>query len=210
MVNKVHPPTPAPELVERVAEAAIAVHADSDNPLAVIQNMKPIPFEHGKMPVVISFEEQVYSLKMAGYTTEQIAHHMTIELKRDVTDDDIDEALEKVSTKKLARTAKQLQFSAQLELDRIEAALKAFWPAVEEGNLQATDRFIKLSQEKRKMLGLDSPDVSVSLKMGGADTVDLSALTIDELRQYQALQRKVSDAAKELANKPAAKLLKGE
>jgi hypothetical protein len=108
----------------------------------------------------------------------------------------VDLAISKVGKENVARTSEQLPFAAQLELDRIEEAIKALWTSVQDGNLQAIDRLAKLSERKCKMLGLDSPDVAVSLRLVVQDGVDLSALTTDELKQYLELQKKAASAAR--------------
>lgn len=61
-----------------------------------------------------------------------------------------------------------------LELDRLDKALSAIWDKVETGDLSAIDRFLKISERRAKMCGLDMPvkteteitgPVSVSLNM---------------------------------------------
>jgi hypothetical protein len=134
---------------------------------------------------------------MAGHTPKQIAHHLTKTTKRTWTTKEVDAAYTSVGRENVARTADQLAYAAQMELDRIEAALKALWDDVLNGNLAATDRYLKLSERKSKLLGLDSPDVAVQLRMGSSD-VDFSSLTTEELKVYLSLQQKVSQRPKEL------------
>jgi len=196
MTNKVHPPKPTEALMTELSRAALAVARDSDDPLAPVTELAPVPKEAGEMPVEIDPDEEVYSLVMAGYTHAQIAHDRTVKTGKRWTKQDVEEACERVGRDNVARTARQMVFAAQLELDRTEAALKAIWADVSAGNLQATDRFLKLSEAKRDMLGLDAPDVRVQLTMGGSDKLDFEALTSEELRTYQELQRKASSAAK--------------
>ena len=159
--------------------------------------LAPIDLTPVGVPVPIATDDEVYALHMAGYTPTQIAHHFTKLSGRRWTIEDVDQAVGRVAQNNIGRTQTQLAFAAQLELDRMDAALKAIWPAVQDGNLQAMDRWLKLSAERRKMLGLDAPDVQVQLRLGAGGEVDYSTLTTDELKTLQALQRKAASAAKQ-------------
>lgn len=197
VMNKTHPPTPTLELITELSKAALAVTSGSDDLLAPVAAMAPVPTEPGQMPSTIEQDEVVYALHMAGYTPSQIAHDLTIKTRERWSGDDVVEACVRVGRINLARTSTQMAYAAQLELDRIEAALKALWSQVQDGNLLATDRFLKLSEAKRNLLGLDAADVKVQLTMGGQDALDLTALSDAELRTLQDLQRKASSAAKQ-------------
>jgi hypothetical protein len=148
------------------------------------------------MIVPIKDEDEIYALRMAGYTSKQIVAHFAKTRQIELSVKQVDLAISKVGKENVARTSEQLPFAAQLELDRIEEAIKALWTSVQDGNLQAIDRLAKLSERKCKMLGLDSPDVAVSLRLVVQDGVDLSALTTDELKQYLELQKKAASAAR--------------
>jgi len=45
----------------------------------------------------------------------------------------------------------------KLELERIDAALSAIWTQVMKGNHGAVDRFIRLSERRARLIGLDAP-----------------------------------------------------
>lgn len=180
-----------------LATAAVAVGAADQDPLAPVTALAPIDLTPAGVPVPIDTDDEVYALHMAGYTPTQIAHHFTKLSGRRWTIEDVDQAVGRVAQNNIGRTQAQLAFAAQLELDRMDAALKAIWPAVQDGNLQAMDRWLKLSAERRKMLGLDAPDVQVQLRLGAGGEVDYSTLTTDELKTLQALQRKAASAAKQ-------------
>lgn len=196
MTNRVHPPKPSASLVAELSRAALSVARDSNDPLAPVEALAPIPTDPGDMPRDIDEDEAIYALLLAGFTHAEIAHDRTVKTGKRWTKDDVEAACDRVGKANVARTSRQLVYAAQLELDRHEAALKAIWSDVTSGNVQATDRFIKLSQAKREMLGLDAPDVRVQLTMGGSDALDFSALTSEELRTLQELQRKAASAAK--------------
>ena len=44
-----------------------------------------------------------------------------------------------------------------LEVERVDVALKSIWAQVLSGNLGAVDRFIRLSERRARLLGLDTP-----------------------------------------------------
>lgn len=55
--------------------------------------------------------------------------------------------------KTLQEPAEELRF---LELSRLDEALKAIWPEVRKGSLFAIDRFLKISERRSRLLGLDA------------------------------------------------------
>lgn len=69
-------------------------------------------------------------------------------------------------------TAEDAQMIRQLELERLDLALDAILPMVRRGNLGAVDRLIRLSESRRKLLGLDAPQRQEMSGPGG------SALTV--------------------------------
>ena len=180
-----------------LASAAVAVARHDTDPLAPVVALAPIDLTPQGVPVPIQNDDEVYALHMAGYTPSQIAHHFTKLSGKRWTLDDVDQAVGRVAQSNIGRTQAQLTFAAQLELDRMDAALKAIWPSVQDGNLQAMDRWLKLSAERRKMLGLDAPDVQVQLRLGTGGDVDYSTLSTEELKTLQALQRKASSASRQ-------------
>ena len=197
MTNRTHPAVPAVEVVEELVTAAVAIAKTSSNPLKPVMEMSPMPTGPSDMPVPIETDEEVYALHMAGHTPTQIAHHFTKLTGVRWTGQDVDRAIRVVASANVSRTQDQLVYAAQLELDRIEATLRAIWPSVLDGNLQAIDRATRLSTEKRKMLGLDAPDVQVQLRLGSSEGMDYSTLTTEELKTLQTLQRKAASSAKQ-------------
>jgi len=197
MTNRTHPAVPTIDVVAELATAAVSVARTDEDPLGAVVAMAPLPTGPSDMPVPIEADEEVYALHMAGHTPTQIAHHFTKLTGRRWTGQDVDRAVRAVAQCNVSRTQDQLVFAAQLELDRIEATLRAIWPQVLDGNLQAIDRATRLSAEKRKMLGLDAPDVQVQLRLGSSDGMDYTSLTTEELKTLQTLQRKASSSAKQ-------------
>jgi hypothetical protein len=197
VTNKTHPVTVPPTIVAEFAQASLAVSSTSADPLAPVVALAPLDLSPGSLPAQIDTDDEVYALHMAGYTPSQVAHHFTKLTGKRWSIEDVDRSVSRVASVNIGRTQAQLAFAAQLELDRMDAALKAIWPSVQDGNLQAMDRWLKLSAERRKLLGLDAPDVQVQLRLGAGGDVDYSTLTTDELKTLQALQRKASSASRQ-------------
>lgn len=63
--------------------------------------------------------------------------------------------------------AEDAQMIRQLELERLDLALDAILPMVRKGNLGAVDRLIRLSESRRKLLGLDAPQRQEMAGPGG-------------------------------------------
>ena len=197
MTNRSHPPVASQETVEELSQAAFAVEGDSDDPLDVVTALTPMPESTSDIVLHIDQDEVVYALHMAGHTPSQIAHNMTIQTKERWDLMKVEGCIERVGKANVARTSRQMAMAAQLELDRMDEVLRGLWPQAKDGNLQAIDRFQRLSTERRKMLGLDAPDVRLQLTLGSQEAIDFSALTTEELQQYQALQRKATSAARQ-------------
>lgn len=84
----------------------------------------------------------------AGYTVAEIAQELgetvtnvqrhKVKALRDIVYDSVEEA-------------------RLIEDARLDAALRAIWDSVLEGNLQAIDRFLRISERRAKLLGLETP-----------------------------------------------------
>lgn len=96
-------------------------------------------------------ERQALELRMAGGTYAQIAE--ALEISQTGAYKAVMRALDKLNQKTL-ENAEQLR---RLELERLDRAVLAVWPKVQEGRLTAIDRWIRLSESRRKLLGLDAP-----------------------------------------------------
>ena len=88
----------------------------------------------------------------------------------------------------------------QLELGRMDKALKNIWPHVLTGNFGAVDRLIKIQERRARLLGLDAPARSELSGPNGAPLqtedvgpkLDLSKLTDEEFEEYSRLIEKMS------------------
>lgn len=73
----------------------------------------------------------------------------------------------------------------KLELERLDKAAAAIVGRVEDGDLQAIDRWIRISESRRKLLGLDGPakvDITSVSSVVSISLVDYTERSDDELR----------------------------
>jgi hypothetical protein len=195
MTNRHHPPAVPLELATELSKAAVAAADGDEHPLSAIEAYQEPPKDISEAVVDISLEEQIYALRMGGYTPSEIAHNLTKALKRRVTIQEVDKMIDRVADENRSRTSAQVANTFQLDLDRLERAIKAIWPAVCDGNLQAIDRFEKLQRRRSEMLGLDAPDVRATVNLGNLHGgIDYSVLSTEELKVLKALQNKASTA----------------
>ncbi len=195
MTNRHHPPAIPLELAKELSLAAVAAADKDDHPLAPVLHQQPPPKDVAEAVVDISLDEQVYALRMGGYTPSEIAHNLTKALNRRVTIQEVDVMIDRVADENRSRTSAQVANTFQLDLDRLERAIKAIWPAVCDGNLQAIDRFEKLQRRRSEMLGLDAPDVRATVHLGNMHGgLDYTALSTEELKTLKALQNKATTA----------------
>lgn len=65
-----------------------------------------------------------------------------------------------------------------VELGRFDELLAGVWPAAVNGDLQAIDRALDISKERRKMMGLDNPEkFEVNWKVQVADLLQRGTIT---------------------------------
>jgi len=131
-------------------------------------------------------DEQAYLMRVSGYRVDQIAETLGLSIT------EANDLILQVGERKAAVSAETLRISTQLEIDRIDALLKALWPAAEAGDLATVDRVQRLMERRAKMLGLDAPEIRAQLQIQAHDRIDLSKLSTDEIRTLLALQAKMS------------------
>lgn len=101
---------------------------------------------------------EAMSLRIAGFTYPQIAERL------ETTDSAASEVVSKALSEAENESAEQLRSVENQRLDRAQASI---WTKVLAGDLDAVDRFLKISARRAKMNGLDEPtnvNMSVSVK----------------------------------------------
>lgn len=65
-----------------------------------------------------------------------------------------------------------------IELGRFDEMLAAIWPAAKAGDLGAVDKVLSISRERRKMMGLDNPEmININWKVQVADLLQRGLVT---------------------------------
>lgn len=101
---------------------------------------------------------QALSFRLAGFTEEQIAERLGISAKG------VHELLERILAGAEAQGVKQLR---ELENSRLDRAQAAIWTRVLEGDLNAINTFLRISQHRSKINGIFAPveiDLTVSVR----------------------------------------------
>jgi hypothetical protein len=139
-------------------------------------------------------EDRVYRLRVEGYTPKQISEYPGV----NKTAQDVENIILSMAEKSRQRLITELSIASIIEIDRMDHVLKSLWPAAAlDGDLGAIDRVMQISKERRKLLGLDAPEARVSLQLTQGDNVDLSALSTDELKMFESLQKKLVEARRQ-------------
>lgn len=100
---------------------------------------------------------QALSLLMAGFSYEQIGDRI------DTTSKEAQELVGNILAKVVNETADELRALENARLDRAQTAI---WSQVIAGDLKAIDMFLRISQRRAKMNGLDEPTkVSLSINV---------------------------------------------
>jgi len=74
----------------------------------------------------------------------------------------------------------------RIEVERIDAALASIWVQVKQGNLPAIDRFVRLSERRANLLGLDEPkkqEISGNISGQGGGPITLNVVYKDKPKQ---------------------------
>ncbi len=132
----------------------------------------------------------VLALRLAGATWREIGNAVGISHQR----------AHRLFAEVLGRTRKLTDEKAaqlrEVEAQRLEAATKAIWARVIQGELAALDRFTRLSERRSALLGLDAPrgvqlagpDGGPLRVTAGFDAWNIEALTADQLRTLREIE----------------------
>lgn len=101
---------------------------------------------------------QALSLRLSGFSWEEIGRHLNITAggARSLVERTMD-----------AATGRQVEEMRSIENARLDKAQQAIWQRVLQGDDYAIDRFLKISQQRARINGLNAPmkvDLNVSVK----------------------------------------------
>lgn len=135
-------------------------------------------------------QDKVYAQKIAGTSEKDIAVMFGLDIVQ------VENIITTKAENARVKTSEAMKSALVLELERMDAIHRALWPKVMEGDLYTIDRVMKLGAERRRLLGLDAPEMKASLNLSADATVDLSSLTLDELKSYEAIVSKLQAVPK--------------
>lgn len=113
---------------------------------------------------------EVFKLKKSGKTNKQIAEAMGITTASVAADVKI--VLKKLQQQQL----EDADLWRIMELERLDDIMTVLDSKVKEGDLASIDRYLRVSQARRELLGLDAPENSHL-------AIDLKNLSDDELKK---------------------------
>lgn len=112
-------------------------------------------------------QTQALKLRLAGVSYEDIARTVGYKGPSGAY-----QAVKAAMKKTLQEPADDLR---KIEVARLDEALRAIWPKVKKGDLLAIDRYLKISDRRAKLLGIDA---RAELQLSGEIRVD----NIEEIR----------------------------
>ena len=113
------------------------------------------------------------AMRREGATYEHIANHLGVSTT--AAHKHVTRALESIQ----AATEKEVDLYRALEGERLDAMQAAIWPqAVEEGDLKAIDRILKLMERRAKLLGLDAPTKVAATTVDREDSPNTSVIVV--------------------------------
>jgi len=140
----------------------------------------------------IKLDQEVFGLRLSGVSPGEIAYRLGI------SETEVQTRIRKMRTRMKAEMAADAYSLALLEDARLSALLEGLWGQATAGDVQAVRACIEISKERRKLFGLDAPvrlDIFADTKPpqdGPSDAQKLAALSLDELKQLQALTKKIN------------------
>lgn len=103
-------------------------------------------------------------LRMAGLTYAKIGQQIGL------SESQTYKTIQKALSESVERTQKDSDQIVEMELLRLDRISQTLWTNVVKGDLKAIDRYIKVMQQRAKLLGLDAPLKVASTDKDGEDT----------------------------------------
>lgn len=120
-------------------------------------------------------QRRIVALAKGGASVERIAELLGCHERI------VDNALRKAVSSSAKTSAREIESIREMSLQRLDAMLLAIWTKVQEGNLRAIDRALRIEQQRAKLAGIDKPDNSAQqnnhLHLHGVSEEDVAAIT---------------------------------
>jgi len=145
---------------------------------------------------ILPIEEEAFDLAIAGRTAFEIMTHLNATRLRDLpkalTKFDVEEMIAQESARRNQSLSSSLHHHFAMDLERMERLLAGLWTKASTGDPVAIRHVIDILKRKAAMLGLNAPEVRVNVgHQTQESSVNLEALSTDELRTYQKLLAKI-------------------
>ena len=143
-------------------------------------------------PAVFEREIKVWEYRVAGFTFEQIAQKLNY----------ANESSARAAFKRYVTRTKDETLANEmrdLHKQRLEVALLAIWPAIENGELEAIKVMLKILERDAKLYGIDMP-VKTEVEVTTYDGIYLRESTerlINQIREIETAESFVGEGTSE-------------
>lgn len=132
-----------------------------------------------------------WRFRASGMTVDQVRDEWNLKMRKEYRDSEqvgsstIGEDLRAKANELIEETALNVKQWREVELTRLDMMLAVLTPQVKSGHLGAMDRYIRLSERRSKLLGLDAP-----VKISATDPTGEKAINLlsDEEREARILE----------------------
>lgn len=125
-------------------------------------------------------EAVIYEERVSGRSIREIA------LMFQRSPAEVEQVIAAMAEASRQRIAAEMSIATIVELDRLDALMATLWVSAKNGDVGCIDRVVNISKERRKLLGLDAGQLNLI-----PNDVDLSGLTLDEIKALEAIQAKL-------------------
>lgn len=146
------------------------------------------PGKTGQDAVIAERQLKVAEYRKAGMSYRQIGRHLGVDASTAMRD------MHAVMAEVIAETKDHADHYRQLELERLDSMMAGLWPKVRAGDAYAIDIARKVSESRRKLLGLDMPTKIAPTTPDGEQPVDFRKLSAADLDALEAILSKAAPA----------------
>lgn len=172
--------------------SAIAAVSERDKDLEAVQKtttaLRPKNLE--SLPEsILPIEEEAYALAVGGRNIWEIASTLSATRSQGlITPEQVQDWITQASNRRQITLSQTQAHHFALDVERLESVLAANWPRAMMGDVQAGALVTKILQRKAEMLGLDAPEVRMSITQAAGH--DLSEFSPEELDAFARLLSK--------------------
>ena len=152
----------------------------------------------------LALEERALTLRACGMSYAQIALDIV------VSEAEAYRLVEDSLTRHRSLASESRERARDLELLRLDMAMRGIASRVQEGDLDAIDRWLRVSSQRSKLAGLDSPDavdLSIHVSMTPTDRIESMRDRLRESAEVSTRRRAMLSPAQEL---PASYMVVGD